>query len=214
MGLIIIFGLLIWGWADMSAFVYIGSGIGGLLTFLGVFVTAIFGIALLKRQGLSVLNRIQAQLAKGHTPVTSIADSISMVVGSALMLVPGYVTDAIGVLLFLPGIRTLTGVYLLQLMAQSKRFTGFTSFGSGPFSNARSDSPASDTTGHQQNLFTEQQHKTRGDDDIIEGEFEEPPDQDHQIDAKKGRKPLMTYPEMMRQSPPFLTWLFSSSYLC
>ena len=64
MGLIIILGLLIWGWAEMSAFIYIGSEIGGLLTLLGVFVTAIFGIALLKRQGLSVLSQIQADLAK------------------------------------------------------------------------------------------------------------------------------------------------------
>ena len=88
MGLIIILGLLIWGWAEMSAFIYIGSEIGGLLTLLGVFVTAIFGIALLKRQGLSVLSRIQADLAKGRAPVTSIADSISMVVGGALMLIP------------------------------------------------------------------------------------------------------------------------------
>ena len=52
MGLVIILCLLIWGWAEMSAFIYIGSEIGGLLTLLGVFVTAIFGIALLKRQGL------------------------------------------------------------------------------------------------------------------------------------------------------------------
>jgi len=133
MGLVIILCLLIWGWAEMSAFIYIGSEIGGLLTLLGVFVTAIFGIALLKRQGLSVLSRIQADLAKGRAPVTSIADSISMVVGGALMLIPGYVTDGIGLLLFLPGIRTLAGVYLLQWMARSKRFTGFTNFGGGPF---------------------------------------------------------------------------------
>ena len=131
MGLVIILCLLIWGWAEMSAFIYIGSEIGGLLTLLGVFVTAIFGIALLKRQGLSVLSRIQADLAKGRAPVTSIADSISMVVGGALMLIPGYVTDGIGLLLFLPGIRTLAGVYLLQWMARSKRFTGFTNFGVG-----------------------------------------------------------------------------------
>ena len=61
------------------------------------------------------------------------------------MLIPGYVTDAIGLLLFLPGIRTLAGVYLLQWMARSKRFTGFTNFGSGPFGNAASGNPASGT---------------------------------------------------------------------
>ena len=189
MGLIIILGLLTWGWAEMSAFIYIGSEIGGLLTLLGVFVTAIFGIALLKRQGLSVLSRIQADLAKGRAPITSITDSISMVVGGALMLIPGYVTDGIGLLLFIPGVRTLTGVYLLQWMAKNKRFTGFTNFGGASFGNAASGNPSSGAAGYQHNPFTKQQHKTRGDDDIIEGEFEERPDRDHQIGDKKGRKP-------------------------
>ncbi|MDB9891541.1 FxsA family protein [Alphaproteobacteria bacterium] len=185
MGLIIILGLLIWGWTEMSAFIYIGSEIGGLLTLLGVFVTAIFGIALLKRQGLSVLRQMQADLAKGRAPVTSITHSISMVFGGALMLIPGYVTDAIGLLLFLPGIRTLAGIYLLQWMAKSKRFTNF---GSRPFGNAASGNPASGTAGHQHMPFTKQQHKMPDDDDIIEGEFEERPDHDHQIGNKKGRK--------------------------
>ena len=189
MGLVIILCLLIWGWAEMSAFIYIGSEIGGLLTLLGVFVTAIFGIALLKRQGLSVLSQIQADLAKGQAPVTSIADSISMVVGGALMLIPGYVTDAIGLLLFLPGIRTFAGVYLLQWMARSKHFTGFTNFGGGPFGNAASGNPASGAAGHQHNPFTKQQHKKWDNDDIIEGEFEERPNQDNQIGDKKGRNP-------------------------
>ena len=154
MGLIIILGLLIWGWAEMSTFIYIGSEIGGLLTLLGVFVTAIFGIALLRRQSLSVLNQIQADLAKGHAPVSSIADSVSMVVGGALMLVPGYVTDTIGLLLFLPGIRTLAGVYSLQWMARNKRFTGFTNLSSGPFGNTASGDPTSGAAGHQHKPFT------------------------------------------------------------
>ena len=189
MGLIIILGLLIWGWAEMSAFIYIGSEIGGLLTLLGVFVTAIFGIVLLKRQGLSVLRRIQADLTKGRAPVTSIADSISMVFGGALMLIPGYVTDAIGFLLFLPKIRTFAGIYLLHWMTRSKLFTGFTNFSSTSFGNTASGNPASGAGGDQHNPFTKQQHKTKDDDDIIEGEFEERPDRDHQIGGKKDRKP-------------------------
>ena len=188
MGLIIILGLLIWGWAEISAFIYIGNEIGGLLTLFGILLTAIFGIALLKRQGLSVLSRIQVDLAKGRAPVTSIADSISVVVGGTLMLIPGYVTDAIGLLLFLPGVRTLAGVYLLQWVARSKRFTGSTNFGGGPFSNAASSNPASGTDGYQHNPFTKQEHKTRDDYDIIEGEFEERLDRDHQIGGNKGRK--------------------------
>ena len=189
MGLIIILGLLLWGWAEMSTFIYIGSEIGGLLTLMGVFVTAIFGIALLKRQGLSVLSQIQADLSKGRASVTSIADSISVVVGGALMLIPGYVTDAIGLLLFLPGIRTLAGVYLVQWVTRSKLFAGFTNFGGASFGNAASGNPAPGAAANQHNPFNKQQRKTKDDDGIIEGEFEERPDQDHQIGSKKGRKP-------------------------
>jgi UPF0716 protein FxsA len=189
MGVIVILGLLIWGWAEMSAFIYIGTEIGGLLTLLGVFVTAIFGIALLKRQGLSVLSRIQADLANGRAPISSITDSISIISGGALMLMPGYVTDAIGLLLFLPGIRAFAGGYLLQWVARSKRFTSFANFDNEPFGNAASGSPASGTAGHQRNPFTKQQHETREEGDIIEGEFKERPDQEHQIGDKKDRKP-------------------------
>ena len=189
MGVIIILGLLIWGWAEMSAFIYIGSEIGGLLTLLGVFVTAIFGIALLKRQGLSVLSRIQNDLANGRAPISSITDSISMIAGGALMLIPGYVTDAIGLLLFLPGIRALAGGCLLQWVARSKRFTSFANFGNGTFGDAASGNPASGTASHQHNPYTKQQHKKREEDDIIEGEFEERPDQDHQVGGEKDRKP-------------------------
>ena len=69
-------------------------------------------------------------------------------------------------------------------MAKNKRFTGFTNFDAASFGN-----PASGAAEYQHNPFTKQQHKTRSDDDIIEGEFEERPDQDHQIGDKKGRKP-------------------------
>jgi hypothetical protein len=73
-------------------------------------------------------------------------------------------------------------------MARSKRFTGFTNFGSRPFGNAASGNSASGTAGHQHMPFTKQQHKMMDDDDIIEGEFEERPDHDHQIGDKKDRK--------------------------
>ncbi|MBL6595822.1 MAG: FxsA family protein [Candidatus Puniceispirillum sp.] len=191
MGLMIILGLLLWGYAEMSAFIYIGGEIGGLLTLLGVFVTAVVGIALLKRQGLSVLSRIQSDIAQGRAPVTSIADSIALVAGGALVLIPGYVTDAIGLLLFLPGFRTLAGVYLLQWLTSSQRFRGFTnvggSFGGGNFS--RNSSTHSDMDNTQPNPFAKHRRYTNSNDDIIEGEFEEKPGNGDQIGNKNGKRP-------------------------
>ena len=77
MALFFIVSLLLWGWVEISVFIFVSNKIGGLLTLLGVFLTAIIGINFLKNQGLSVLNRVRTDLAKGHAPVVSIADSIS-----------------------------------------------------------------------------------------------------------------------------------------
>ena len=83
MRLVFIVGLLIWGWLEIIAFIFVSNEIGGLLTLLGVFLTAIIGITLLKNQGLSILNRVRNDLALGHPPVVSIADSISQLATSS-----------------------------------------------------------------------------------------------------------------------------------
>ena len=172
---------LLWGWAEMTAFIFIGSEIGGLLTLLGVFVTAVIGIALLRQQGLSVLNNIRNDLAKGQAPVTSIADSIALLGGGILMLIPGYVTDAIGLLLFVPGLRTLAGIYILQWIARNQGFTSSMSFRAGGNFSAEDNFGA----GEADNFKSAP--KTFGDDDIIEGEFEEHGDHDQHI-----KKPIST----------------------
>ena len=125
MGLFIFFGFILWGWAEMSAFIYIGGEIGGLFTLLGIFVTAIIGLSLLKSQGGAVLAKIRTDLAQGRAPVGSIADSMSLAVGGILMLIPGYVTDVVGILLFVPGVRTIAGAWILNHLVTSNRFKGY-----------------------------------------------------------------------------------------
>ena len=51
MNLIILLIVFIWGWVEINAFIVIGSEVGVLLTILGVFVTAMIGVSLLKSQG-------------------------------------------------------------------------------------------------------------------------------------------------------------------
>jgi UPF0716 protein FxsA len=139
----------------MSAFVYIGREFGVLLTLIGIVLTGVFGIALLKQQGVLVFNRIQTEIREGQTPVKSISDSISLLFGAVLMLIPGYVTDVIGLIMFIPGIRTIAGIYILKWFTQRQRFTSWVHFGSR-FDNT-------------ENV----RQRTTHDDDIIEGEFEE-----------------------------------------
>jgi UPF0716 protein FxsA len=155
MGLFFLFIFILWGWAEMSAFIFIGGEIGGLLTLLGVFVTSIIGLSLLKDQGKAVMARIRTDLAKGHAPVGSITDSVSLAVGGILMLIPGYVTDAVGVLLFVPGLRTIAGTWILHHLVANNRFKGFVHVGGQ--SGSRAQTP----------------HSYAEDDDIIEGDVTE-----------------------------------------
>ena len=129
MGLFFLFGLILWGWVEMSAFIYIGGEIGGLFTLLGIFVTAIIGLSLLKSQGSALMIKIRTDLARGRTPVGSVADSISLAVGGILMLIPGYVTDGIGILLFIPGLRTIAGAWMLHHLTTNNQFKGFVHVG-------------------------------------------------------------------------------------
>ena len=158
MGLFILFGFILWGWAEMSAFIFIGSEIGGLSTLLGIFVTAIIGLSLLKNQGGMVVAKIRTDLAQGRAPVGSIADSLSLAVGGILILIPGYVSDTVGILLFIPGVRKIAGAWILHHLVMNNRFRGFVHVGgqagfSGqrtkPFHDA-DDIIEGDATEHQQ----------------------------------------------------------------
>ncbi len=177
MGLIFVIGLLFWGWVEITAFVFVSNEVGGLLTFLGIFLTAIVGITFLKSQGWSLLNRVRSDLAKGHPPVVPIADSISLVVGGGMMLIPGYVTDAVGLLLFIPGFRTTAGMYLLNWLTKKPSLTGFVNFSGSAFTQENVNrGPAG---------FDEQPRHQNNFDDVIEGEFEERPSAKSYINHKK-----------------------------
>ena len=183
MGLVIIIGLLIWGWAEMSTFIFIGSKFGGLLNFSGIVLTAFIGVFLLKHQGLSALSRIRSEIARGHTPIKSIADSISLVFGGGLMLIPGYVTDTVGLLLFIPKFRTLFGAYLLQWIRNSNRFTSYVSFGDASFKQQEHGNfDVNDR--HEHFNFADRNHQAGDSNIIIEGEAEERPNIKSQLNQK------------------------------
>ena len=124
--LLIFFG--IYGWIEFEAFIAIGNTVGGLVTFLGIFVTAFIGVALMKRQGTWVLKQWQSSISEGEMNTSTLASGASLVLGAVLMLLPGYVTDFIGLLCFIPVLRVLIGQSLLSRLDEtvysSSLFTG------------------------------------------------------------------------------------------
>lgn len=83
----------------------VGSIIGALPTILLSILTAVIGGYLVRRQGLSVLMRVRAMLDQGVMPALEVLDGAILLLCGFSLLLPGFVTDAIGFLLLVPPFR-------------------------------------------------------------------------------------------------------------
>lgn len=91
--------------AEIAVFIEVGGRIGLFNTLAVVVLTAVVGTWLLRTQGMLTLRRAQESLARRVFPVSEVFDGLCLLVGGALLLTPGFLTDAMGFLLFLPPVR-------------------------------------------------------------------------------------------------------------
>ena len=123
---------------EMWLLITIGSYIGALSTILLVLLTALIGIGLLRAQGFTTLWRGKEKLQQGKIPAQEIMEGIVLAVSGALLLTPGFVTDAIGLLGLLPFARILLVKGILQkvnFITASVQPFGQQTFGSDPKNN-------------------------------------------------------------------------------
>ena len=79
-----------------------------------VMLTAVIGVALLKRQGVQTLTRGVGRLNRGEVPATEIAEGILLGIAGALLITPGFVTDAVGFTLLFPPSRQMIAAALIK----------------------------------------------------------------------------------------------------
>ena len=91
--------------AEMWILIEVGTWIGALPTILLVALTAALGLYMLKRQGLSTLMRVRSSLEAGVMPASELVSGVMIAVGGALLLTPGFATDAFGFTLLIPSAR-------------------------------------------------------------------------------------------------------------
>ena len=91
---------------EMLILIKVGSLIGAWYTVGLVLLTAVIGVNLLKKQGLSTLMRAQQKAQYGALPVSEIGEGLLLAVAGALLLTPGFVTDAVGFALLSPMVRS------------------------------------------------------------------------------------------------------------
>ncbi len=107
--LIMVIGLPI---VELFVLIEVGGQIGGLYTIGLVLLTAAGGLFLVRLQGMSVLARAQSHLAENRVPVGEIIDGLFLLLAGWFLLFPGFITDAFGLLLLIPGLRRIIGVVL------------------------------------------------------------------------------------------------------
>lgn len=92
---------------EIAGFVVVGRQIGALATVGLVLVSAMAGLMLLRHQGLGVMGRARAEIEVGRDPSRQIAHGVMILLAAFLLIVPGFLTDIAGLLLFIPPVRDL-----------------------------------------------------------------------------------------------------------
>jgi UPF0716 protein FxsA len=89
----------------MYLLIRVGGYLGARPTIGLVVGTALLGILLLRRQGPAALNRVLVRMQQGEMPARELADGALIAVAGLLLLLPGFCTDAFGLLLLIPASR-------------------------------------------------------------------------------------------------------------
>ena len=92
----------------------LGGIVGIFPTIILVVFTAVLGAWLLRRQGFATWKRFQANLAKGEVPAYEMIEGPILLVGGALLLTPGFFTDALGFACLIPQIRRKFAQYIIE----------------------------------------------------------------------------------------------------
>ena len=139
MGLLLVLLFIVVPIAELYVIIQVGELIGVLPTLLLLLLDAILGSWLIKHQGRSAWRRFNQALAERRLPGKEVADGFLIVLGGALLIAPGFITDIFGVLLLVPPTRALARRVLRRWTVGRVAVVGFPGggatmggFGGGP----------------------------------------------------------------------------------
>lgn len=121
---ILFVALLVVPLLEIVVIIEVGRTIGGWLTFFLLLVWSALGAYLVRREGSHVWKALRAALQSGQMPARELADAALVLIGGALLLAPGFITDIVGLFLVLPftrpaGRRLLQASITRQLLRQT-----------------------------------------------------------------------------------------------
>lgn len=96
---------LLWPIIEIALFVTLGGAIGLGLTLLVILGTGVLGVWLMRSQGLRTADRLRREMDTLRNPLMPVADGALVMLAAVLLVLPGFLTDALGLLLLVPPLR-------------------------------------------------------------------------------------------------------------
>jgi len=90
---------------EIYLLIQVGSQVGAFYTVVLVVGTAVLGAALIRSQGLQTLEKIKSSSSRGELPAVPLIEGLLLLIAGALLLTPGFFTDALGFLVVIPILR-------------------------------------------------------------------------------------------------------------
>lgn len=115
-------------YVEISIFIQVAHVLGVLMTLLLVIFTSVVGMSLIRNQGFKNLMLMQQKMAAGESPANEMVKSVSLIIAGLLLVIPGFFTDLLGLLLLLPPVQKHLTLKLMPYL----RFSSFP--GGGGFS--------------------------------------------------------------------------------
>lgn len=133
---------------EIALFIQVGGFIGLLPTILIVILTAFLGTYLVRQQGAIAMSQLRSSFGELRDPSEPLAHGALILFSGALLLTPGFFTDAVGFLLLVPAFRA-------RMFAELQKRIKFQSFSAGGPSG-----------------FQQQQPRSAQESEVIDGEWE------------------------------------------
>lgn len=111
---ILFLSFLVVPFVEIYLLLQVGGLIGAFPTIILVVFTAALGAWLLRRQGFATWQRFQNNLATGTIPAYEMIEGPILLVGGALLLTPGFFTDALGFACLIPALRRQFAQYIIE----------------------------------------------------------------------------------------------------
>lgn len=95
----------------------LAGSFGFAVVLLWVLIAATIGLRLMQARGWAIVHRVQQTLTAGQLPGSDLLDDAIVIIGGALLVVPGFITDGVALLCLMPRTRSRIARYVEQRMA-------------------------------------------------------------------------------------------------